>query len=34
MLMDIGSYRVEPLPSRKGVARDIITFFALNFVGL
>ena len=34
MHMDIGSYQVEPLPVRKGVARDIITSFSLNFVGL
>ena len=34
MHMDIGSYQVEPLPSQKGVARDIITSLVLNFVGL
>ena len=34
MHMDIGSYQVEPLPTRKGVARDIITSLVLNFVGL
>ena len=33
MHMDIGSYQVEPLSTRKGVARDIITSFSLNFVG-
>ena len=34
MHMDIGSYQVEPLPTWKGVARDIITSLVLNFVGL
>ena len=34
MHMDLGSYQVEPLPTGKGVARDIITSFSLNFVGL
>jgi len=34
MHMDIGSYQVKPLPTRKGVARDIITLLVLNFVGL
>ena len=34
MHMDIGSYQEEPLPTRKGVARDIITSFVLHFVGL
>ena len=31
MHMDNGSYQVEPLPTRKGVARDIITSFGTSF---
>ena len=34
MHIDIGSYQVEPLATRKGVARDMITSLVLHFVGL